>query len=87
MSEGRSFGKRRSFFFESGAKEVHARAACPPILFGCKYLNFSRSNSEMELIARRVIAEEEGENVDRTVLDDYADPDSDRYHKMVEKNL
>jgi amidophosphoribosyltransferase len=54
-------------------------------LFGCKYLNFSRSNSEMELIARRVIAEEEGENVDRTVLDDYADPDSDRYHKMVEK--
>ena len=54
-------------------------------LFGCKYLNFSRSNSEMELIARRVIAEEEGENVNWTVLDDYADPDSDRYHKMVEK--
>lgn len=48
---------------------------------------FSRSNSEMELIARRVIAEEEGENVDRTVLDDYADPDSDRYHKMVEKSV
>lgn len=46
---------------KSGAKEVHARAACPPILFGCKYLNFSRSNSEMELIARRVIAEEEEE--------------------------
>ena len=82
---GTQLRETAEFLFESGAKEVHARAACPPILFGCKYLNFSRSNSEMELIARRVIAEEEGENVDRTVLDDYADPDSDRYHKMVEK--
>lgn len=84
---GTQLRETAEFLFESGAKEVHARAACPPILFGCKYLNFSRSNSEMELIARRVIAEEEGENVDRTVLDDYADPDSDRYHKMVEKSV
>lgn len=72
------------FLYQSGAKEVHVRPACPPILFGCKYLNFSRSTSEMELIARQVIAEEEGEAVDRRVLDDYANPDSERYHSMLE---
>ena len=82
---GTQLRETAEFLFESGAKEVHARAACPPILFGCKYLNFSRSNSEMELIARRVIAEEEGGQVDRVILDDYANPDSDRYHKMVKK--
>jgi amidophosphoribosyltransferase len=54
-------------------------------MFGCKYINFSRSNSEMELIARQVIAEEEGAEVERSVLYDYADPDSDRYHKMLDK--
>ena len=43
------------FLYESGAKEVHMRSACPPIMYGCKYLNFSRSNSEMELIARRTV--------------------------------
>ncbi|MDU7217523.1 MAG: amidophosphoribosyltransferase, partial [Dialister sp.] len=82
---GTQLRETAEFLFVSGAKEVHARAACPPILFGCKYLNFSRSNSEMELIARRVIAEEEGGQVDRIILDDYANPDSDRYHKMVKK--
>ena len=82
---GTQLRETAEFLFESGAEEVHARAACPPILFGCKYLNFSRSNSEMELIARQVIAEEEGEEVDRIILDDYANPDSDRYHKMVKK--
>ena len=73
------------FLYKSGAKKVHVRPACPPILFGCKYLNFSRSTSEMELIARRVIAEEEGEQVDRAVLEEYADPNSDRYEAMVKK--
>ena len=82
---GTQLRETAEFLFESGAKEVHARAACPPILFGCKYLNFSRSNSEMELIARQVIAEEEGGQVDRVILDDYANPDADRYHKMVKK--
>ena len=48
------------FLYENGAKEVHMRSACPPIMFGCKYLNFSRSNSEMELIARQIIHEREG---------------------------
>ncbi|MBP1544180.1 MAG: amidophosphoribosyltransferase [Oscillospiraceae bacterium] len=48
------------FLYENGAKEVHMRSACPPVMFGCKYLNFSRSNSEMELIARQIIHEREG---------------------------
>ena len=82
---GTQLGETTEFLYESGAKEVHIRPACPPLLFGCKYINFSRSNSEMELIARRVICEEEGDNVERTVLDDYANPDSDRYHLMLEK--
>lgn len=82
---GTQLGETTEFLYNSGAKEVHIRPACPPLLFGCKYINFSRSNSEMELIARRVICEEEGETVDRAILDDYADPDSDRYHLMLDK--
>ena len=82
---GTQLRETTEFLYESGAKEVHIRPACPPLLFGCKYINFSRSNSEMELITRRVIAEEEGEQVERTVLDDYANPDSNRYHLMLEK--
>ena len=73
------------YLFQSGAKEVHIRSACPPILFGCKYINFSRSTSESELIARSIIEQEEGKNVDRAVLEDYADPDSDRYRHMVDQ--
>ena len=48
------------FLYENGAKEVHMRSACPPIMYGCKYLNFSASRSEMELIARMIIDEREG---------------------------
>ncbi len=73
------------FLYESGAKEVHVRPACPPILFGCKYISFSRATSDMELIARRVISKEEGGDVDRVILDDYANPESDRYHRMLER--
>ena len=73
------------FLYQCGAKEVHIRPACPPLLFGCKYLNFSRSRSEMELIARRVIAELEGtEDVSMEVLQEYADPDTEKYQKMVD---
>ena len=72
------------FLFKSGAKEVHARPACPPITFGCKFLNFSRSNSELELIARQIIAKEEGTDVAREVLEDYCNPDSDRYRVMIQ---
>ncbi len=50
------------FLYENGAKEVHMRSACPPIMYGCKYLNFSRSNSDLDLIARQIIHENEGED-------------------------
>ncbi len=69
------------FLYNSGAKELHIRLACPPLLYGCPYLNFSRSTSEMELIARRKIAELEGENAD---IAPYTDPDSPQYAAMVE---
>lgn len=81
---GTQLRETTEFLYESGAKEVHIRPACPPLLFGCKYLNFSRSKSEMELIARRVISELEGDNVTDEVLQEYADPDSEKYQKMVD---
>ena len=65
------------FLYENGARSVHIRSACPPIMFGCKYLNFSRARSEMELIARRVILELEGEEGFKH-LEEYADGDSER---------
>ncbi len=82
---GTQLRETTEFLYQSGAKEVHVRPACPPIMFGCKYINFSRSSSEMELIARRVILKEEGEDVERGILEDYANPDSDRYAMMLEK--
>jgi len=81
---GTQLRETTDFLYRSGAKEVHVRPACPPIMFGCKYINFSRSTSEMELIARRIISKEEGQNVDRTILDDYCNPDTDKYQKMIE---
>ena len=81
---GTQLRETAEFLYESGAKEVHIRPACPPLLFGCKYLNFSRSTSEMELIARRVIEELEGGPVSREVVEEYADPDSEKYQKMVD---
>ncbi len=82
---GTQLRETTQFLYDAGAKEVHVRPACPPIMFGCKYINFSRSTSEMELIARRVISKEEGEDVERAVLEDYANPDSDRYRLMVDR--
>ena len=82
---GTQLRETTEFLYDSGAKEVHIRPACPPLLFGCKYINFSRSTSEMELIARQVIQEEEGQAVERTILEDYANPDSDRYHRMLDR--
>ena len=81
---GTQLRETTEFLYQSGAKEVHVRPACPPLMFGCKYLNFSRSTSEMELIARRIINREEGEIVERDVLTDYVNPDSDRYKNMLE---
>ena len=65
------------FLYESGAKEVHMRSACPPIMYGCKYLNFSSSNSEMELLARRTVQELEGDEGQKH-LDEYADASTER---------
>lgn len=82
---GTQLRETTEFLYQSGAKEVHIRPACPPLLYGCKYLNFSRSNSEMDLIARRVIARLENDNVTEEVLKEYADPESEKYEKMVEE--
>ena len=65
------------FLYENGAKSVHMRSACPPIMYACKYLNFSRSTSDMELIARRVIVELEGEE-GLQHIDEYADAATER---------
>ena len=65
------------FLYESGAREVHMRSACPPIMYGCKYLNFSRSNSDMELLARRTVQELEGDEGQKH-LDEYADANTER---------
>ena len=65
------------FLYESGAAEVHLRSACPPIMYGCKYLNFSRSNSDMELLARRTVQELEGDE-GQEHLEEYADASTER---------
>ena len=65
------------FLYESGAAEVHMRSACPPIMYGCKYLNFSRSNSDMELLARRTVQELEGDE-GQEHLEEYADASTER---------
>ena len=83
---GTQLRETTEFLYESGAKEVHIRPACPPLVYGCKYLNFSRSRSEMDLITRRVIARLEGTTeVADEVLQQYTDPDSEKYAEMVEE--
>lgn len=79
---GTQLRETTEFLYQSGAKEVHIRPACPPLLYGCKYLNFSRSTSEMELITRRVIDEMEGNRYPN--LSAYADPESTQYRDMLE---
>ncbi len=80
---GTQLRETTEFLYQSGAKEVHVRPACPPILYGCKYINFSRSTSVMELATRRAIKELEGtgepENLER-----YADPETPEYQNMVD---
>ena len=65
------------FLYSSGAEEVHIRSACPPVMYGCKYLNFSRSNSDLELLARRTVRKLEGEAGDEH-LEEYADVSTER---------
>ncbi len=81
---GTQLRETTEYLFASGAKEVHIRPACPPIFFGCKYLNFSRSTDDMELISRRMICELEGGNPDDATLQEYMNPDSEKYAAMVE---
>lgn len=81
---GTQLRETTEFLYQSGAKEVHVRPACPPLLYGCKYLNFSRSKSELDLITRRIIAERE-EEVTPEILAEYADPCTKKYEEMVEE--
>ena len=69
------------FLYENGAKEVHMRSACPPIMYGCKFLNFSRGTSDMDLISRATIMELEGEDGFKH-LDEYSDASTERGAKM-----
>ena len=82
---GTQLGETTEFLYHSGAKEVHIRPACPPLMFGCPYLNFSRSTSELDLITRRIIRDREGDDVSRDVLNTYTDPDSANYKEMIEE--
>ncbi len=74
------------YLYDAGVKEVHVRPACPPIMFSCKYLNFSRSTSVMDLMTRRVIADLENvEVVSDELAKEYIDPDSPKYKLMVDE--
>ncbi len=81
---GTQLRETTEFLYQSGAKEVHVRPACPPILYGCKYLNFSRSSSEMDLITRRVIKDitRDYQNVH---LDVFSNPDTPEYQAMIDE--
>ena len=80
---GTQLRETTEFLYQSGAREVHVRPACPPLLYGCKYLNFSRSTSVMDLITRQVIKEMEGTE-EPANLAKYADPESGEYNAMLE---
>ena len=82
---GTQLRETTEFLYRSGAKEVHVRPACPPLVYGCKFLNFSRPQSDLALLTRRVIQEKEGENCPEEILEEYTDPDSCRYAEMVEE--
>ena len=69
------------FLYANGAKEVHMRSACPPIMYGCKYLNFSRSTSELDLIARNIINDFEGAEGTK-YLEEYSDTSTERGKKL-----
>ncbi|MCI8841581.1 MAG: amidophosphoribosyltransferase, partial [Oscillibacter sp.] len=71
------------FLYESGAEEVHMRSACPPIMYGCKYLNFSRSNSDMELLSRKTVQALEGD-AGQEYLAEYADASTERGRCMLQ---
>lgn len=82
---GTQLRETTEFLYQSGAKEVHVRPACPPLLYGCRYLNFSRSKSDYDLITRRIIRNLEGENISAERLKRYADPESEEYRVLQEE--
>ncbi len=81
---GTQLRETTELLYQSGAKEVHIRPACPPLFYGCKYLNFSRSNSELDLITRRIIKRREGDQADQR-LTAYIDPDSKEYDGLLDE--
>jgi amidophosphoribosyltransferase len=70
-------------FFDNGAKEVHVRISCPPLVYGCPFIGFTSSKSDMELITRRIIKDFEGD--DKKNLEKYAQTDSPEYKRMVDE--
>ena len=69
--------------YDYGAEKVHVRISCPPLLYGCPFLNFSASKTELELITRRVVKQFEGDSIEN--LPQYCDPTSEKYAAMVEE--
>ena len=85
---GTQLSETVSYLIDNGAKEIHVRSACPPIMYGCKFLNFSRSVSDLELITRRVIRDLEGikgDEISEELLAEYADSNTDKHEAMVEE--
>ena len=81
---GTQMRETTEFLYQSGAKEVHIRSACPPLMYSCKYLNFSRSKSEMDLITRRMILRLEG-CITPELIEEYSNPDGQKYKNMVDE--
>lgn len=82
---GTQLRETTEFLYESGADEVHIRIGCPPLMYSCKYLGFSRSTSKMELITMKVIMRLEGREPDDELIAQYSNPDSEKYERMVEE--
>ena len=78
---GTQLGKQADRLYAAGCKEMHVRIACPPLVYPCKFINFSRSKNEYDLITRRFVRGHEGENAE---LKKYTDPESEAYKAMVE---
>jgi amidophosphoribosyltransferase len=79
---GNQLQEQAKRLYDGGAREIHMRIACPPLLFGCRFLNFSRSTSEDELFARKIARQLEGNDVD---FRHFCDPDSEGYRAMVDR--
>ena len=85
---GTQLSETVSYLLDNGAEKIHVRSACPPIMYGCKFLNFSRSVSDLELITRRVIRDLEGiegEEISEEILAEYADSKTKKHEEMVEE--